>query len=334
MNRIKELRKEKGLTLEEVAKALGVTNMTISRYENGKREPKLAMWQKLADFFGVPVPYLQGLEPNYEEITDKTWQAFASKLNNIYFNDDKENELAERTKKLINKYLYLADIKEKPNKKSSNEKYWYKYFGFLLSNDLIVEVLNYEVYSKTPPSHKVKHLTEYSEGHYINLDMVIYSDLEVEINNKFTTDIGAYYDLKYSDKFAGTINNLGKEIRFISSKRELKDAFQSCLNTLNNYKDSFLNDFENGNFKEFIDDYKKDEINWLNINNEVSKEIYKVLSKLPKEKLNKMTVEKVKDLLQSQKNLKYIEKYEDMLLNSEFDRLIFDLLIDMKKSSK
>ncbi|WP_251574580.1 helix-turn-helix domain-containing protein [Limosilactobacillus agrestimuris] len=60
-NRIAELRKEKGLTLQQVADAIGVGNNTISRYENGKREPKLETWLKLASFFDVPVPYLQGV---------------------------------------------------------------------------------------------------------------------------------------------------------------------------------------------------------------------------------------------------------------------------------
>ncbi|MBP2058616.1 transcriptional regulator with XRE-family HTH domain [Lactobacillus colini] len=61
-NRIKELRKQKGYTLNDVANNLKVTPMTISRYENGKREPKLETWQKLANFFGVSVPYLQGCD--------------------------------------------------------------------------------------------------------------------------------------------------------------------------------------------------------------------------------------------------------------------------------
>lgn len=63
MNRIKELREEKGYTLDDVAKAIGLANNTISQYENGKREPKLETWQKLSIFFGVSVPYLQGIEP-------------------------------------------------------------------------------------------------------------------------------------------------------------------------------------------------------------------------------------------------------------------------------
>lgn len=62
MNRIKEVRKKKGLSLQQVADAIGVGNNTISRYETGKREPKLETWQALANFFNVTVPYLQGTD--------------------------------------------------------------------------------------------------------------------------------------------------------------------------------------------------------------------------------------------------------------------------------
>ena len=69
MNRIKEIRQEKNLSQTDIAKALGVTRQAISLYEKGDREPKLETWQKLADFFGVPVPYLQGVsdidDPNF-----------------------------------------------------------------------------------------------------------------------------------------------------------------------------------------------------------------------------------------------------------------------------
>lgn len=60
MNRIKEVRKKKGLSLQQVADAVGLGNNTISRYETGKREPKLETWNKLADYFHVPVAYLKG----------------------------------------------------------------------------------------------------------------------------------------------------------------------------------------------------------------------------------------------------------------------------------
>ena len=60
MNRIKELRKEKGLTLVELSKKVQIPNNTLSQYENEKRNPKTETWQALADFFGVSVPYLRG----------------------------------------------------------------------------------------------------------------------------------------------------------------------------------------------------------------------------------------------------------------------------------
>lgn len=60
MNRLKELRKEKGLTLKQMGQLLNMPDSTLSQYENGRRKPKEEIWQKLADFFGVSVPYLQG----------------------------------------------------------------------------------------------------------------------------------------------------------------------------------------------------------------------------------------------------------------------------------
>lgn len=60
MNRIKELRTKKHLTLKELGEQLGMPNSTLSQYETGKREPKLETWRKLADYFNVSVPYLQG----------------------------------------------------------------------------------------------------------------------------------------------------------------------------------------------------------------------------------------------------------------------------------
>lgn len=65
-NRIKELRQKNNLTLKELGQKVGLATNTISRYETGKREPKLETWQKLADYFNVSVPYLQGFTDNYK----------------------------------------------------------------------------------------------------------------------------------------------------------------------------------------------------------------------------------------------------------------------------
>ncbi len=61
-NRIKELREKRNLTLDDVQIQTGINRGTFSNYENGTTEPKLNTWQKLADYFNVSVPYLQGLD--------------------------------------------------------------------------------------------------------------------------------------------------------------------------------------------------------------------------------------------------------------------------------
>lgn len=59
-NRLKQLREENHLTIQQLADELGVANGTISRYEQGSREPKLKTWKQLADFFEVSTTYLMG----------------------------------------------------------------------------------------------------------------------------------------------------------------------------------------------------------------------------------------------------------------------------------
>lgn len=80
MNRIKEIRQEKNLSQTDIAKALGVTRQAISLYEKGDREPKLETWQKLADFFGVSVPYLQGISDIEDLEPVSTFEKFFASL--------------------------------------------------------------------------------------------------------------------------------------------------------------------------------------------------------------------------------------------------------------
>lgn len=62
MNRIKELREKKGLSQIQLAKKTGISSQSISKYECGERNPKIEKWQKLATFFNVSIPYLQGTD--------------------------------------------------------------------------------------------------------------------------------------------------------------------------------------------------------------------------------------------------------------------------------
>lgn len=61
MNRLRQVRMLKGITLEEVSKDIGISIANLSRYESENVEPKKETWVKLADYYCVPVSYLMGL---------------------------------------------------------------------------------------------------------------------------------------------------------------------------------------------------------------------------------------------------------------------------------
>ncbi|ALV63157.1 putative HTH-type transcriptional regulator [Thermococcus sp. 2319x1] len=67
-NRLHELREKRGLTQEELAKALGVTRQTIIAIEKGKYNPSLELAFKIARFFNVKIEdifiYENGKEVN------------------------------------------------------------------------------------------------------------------------------------------------------------------------------------------------------------------------------------------------------------------------------
>jgi len=89
-NRLKELREEKGLTLKEFSDSLNkylkengiedetgkskqISYATISRWENGKSDPKAGIWQQIANYFHVSISYLEGLaDYRNQEDADKS----------------------------------------------------------------------------------------------------------------------------------------------------------------------------------------------------------------------------------------------------------------------
>lgn len=58
LNRVRELRKERDMTLKEMGERLGVGEMAVSNYETGRRQPSLETVKRIADIFGVTVDYL------------------------------------------------------------------------------------------------------------------------------------------------------------------------------------------------------------------------------------------------------------------------------------
>lgn len=73
MNRIKQLRLERGRTQSEIADYLGTTKQNISYYERMDKMPPADICQRLADFFLVSVDYLIGRtdDPKAVEVKPK-----------------------------------------------------------------------------------------------------------------------------------------------------------------------------------------------------------------------------------------------------------------------
>ena len=98
MNRLKELRKEKGLTQTDLAELLEVTKLTIHNWENGVSSIKSDRLKKLCEIFDVDVPYLLG----YDTVKNET-SLKASVL----------NEVLEKLREINN--MLLVENDEGPN---------------------------------------------------------------------------------------------------------------------------------------------------------------------------------------------------------------------------
>jgi len=54
-NRIEEIRKERGVRQEELAKFMGVSRQTISSLENGRYNPSITLAYKIAKYFDMMI---------------------------------------------------------------------------------------------------------------------------------------------------------------------------------------------------------------------------------------------------------------------------------------
>ena len=85
--KLSELRAAKGVTQDEVANALSISNKTVSKWENGMSEPDLSMLIALAHYYNVTTDTLLGLEDGKkgmkqmlgDQFRDLDWENMARK---------------------------------------------------------------------------------------------------------------------------------------------------------------------------------------------------------------------------------------------------------------
>ena len=66
--RVRDLRKDRGLTLEELAETSGVSRAMISKLERGEKNPTLVIAARLAEGLGVSLSRLAGVEERREVV--------------------------------------------------------------------------------------------------------------------------------------------------------------------------------------------------------------------------------------------------------------------------
>lgn len=130
MNRIKELRNKKGLTVAELANIINVSPSMLSNYENSKSEPRnKEIWTRLASFFDVSVPYIRGFNADKIKLNDVQEDDLTKKLiSTLDYEDKTLNETIERRKKnrekmqnSFNKLSKLLNENELDSSKISDE---------------------------------------------------------------------------------------------------------------------------------------------------------------------------------------------------------------------
>lgn len=113
MNRLKELRKEKGLSQVAFSKEIGIPLRTLQSWENGESQIKPDKAQALADHFGVSVGYLLGYEDlldQLEEVDAELTKGMALSKNLSMAASSSYDELFENILELLKKLKEVAEV--------------------------------------------------------------------------------------------------------------------------------------------------------------------------------------------------------------------------------
>ena len=109
--RIKELREKAGLSMDQLAKQLGVTKSRVNMWENNGTVPRMNILIQLAKFFDVSTDYLLGnddaknlslknarlstLQRNLGKLSEKDLEKAEGMLKAVFmdiFNDDEDED--------------------------------------------------------------------------------------------------------------------------------------------------------------------------------------------------------------------------------------------------
>ena len=106
-DRLKELRKERNLTQEDIASMFDVTKNAVYSWEVGKSQPSIEIIKRLAQYFGVTIDYLLNFTQDDVDKMEKLKTALKEAGMWDYSIDDMSREDFEKAMQIV------AMLKEK-----------------------------------------------------------------------------------------------------------------------------------------------------------------------------------------------------------------------------
>ena len=116
--RIKQLRKKKGISQSELAELIGVKTNTVSTWERGTRKPDFEALNLLSNYFEVSFEYILGssdkeearVKPTQDELDELALSALADEL---YDHVKKYSMLSNKSQKMIDALISATYQMEK-----------------------------------------------------------------------------------------------------------------------------------------------------------------------------------------------------------------------------
>lgn len=96
---LKELRKEKELTQEQLAEQLNVSNRSVSRWETGSTLPDISLLIELAEFYDVDIKEIIDGERKSEKVNEEVKETLVKVAD--YTDAEKENIIKKLSSNII-----------------------------------------------------------------------------------------------------------------------------------------------------------------------------------------------------------------------------------------
>lgn len=110
--RIKEMIKKSGKKLKEISQESGVPYGALSSYNQGTRKPKEENAKKLADYFGVSIPFLLGIEQSPNKTVNGIELLSQEEIQKLQSIHEKRRKILKQLSDLQNQLFELENQEE------------------------------------------------------------------------------------------------------------------------------------------------------------------------------------------------------------------------------